>query len=391
MRRLVAVLLAALAVLYGGVALHLFVQERWAVEIPSALDPDSVQNPEVALGLAQTRFEANRFREEELELVRRALRQAPSFYQPSFLLATFHASRLDKPEAVRAAYQAALARYPANGRLQLSYGTWLLESRASLDGWRSASEPGVLRDPLPEAEGRLRTAMELEPELSWTALRALARNRVPPSRWGALVPEHPRARAHLLDALFQAGELDSVWESLGEGLLSSRDPNVLRRIVHWGLEGERPEIALRAAESWKNLVEQSRGDGPDLLEPVLWVSRAHLALGQEEAAYDALAGTLERVEAKFGATSRTSLELLCAMGEEYLRRGHVVTAEALFQQAVSRRSSYVPALLGLARSLRRAGDDLGAVNRYEEVLRIEPDNVPARRELTSLLAKGRAR
>lgn len=391
MRRLVAVLVAALAALYGGVAFHLFVQERWALEIPTALDPESVQNPEVALGLAQTRFEANRFREEELELVRRALRQAPSFYQPSFLLATYHASRLEKPEAVRAAYQAALARYPANGRLQLSYGTWLLESRASLDGWRRASEPGVLHDPLPEAEEHLRTAMELEPELSWTALRALSRNRVPPSRWGALVPEHPLARTHLLDALFQAGELDSVWESLGEGLLSSRDPNVLRRIVRWGLEGDKPEIALRAAESWKKLVEQSRGEGPDLLEPVLWVSRAHLALGQDDAAYDALAATLERVETKFGATSRTSLELLCAMGEEYLRRGHVVTAEALFQQAVSRRSSYVPALLGLARSLRRAGDDLEAVSRYEEVLRLEPDNASARQELMSLLAKVQAR
>jgi hypothetical protein len=172
---------------------------------------------------------------------------------------------------------------------------------------------------------------------------------VPPARWGALVPEDPLARTHLLDALFQAGAIDSVWESLGEDLLSSRDPNVLRRIVRWGLEGKRPEVALRAAESWKKLVEESRGEGPDLLEPVLWVSRAHLALGQEEAAYETLSATLERVEAKLGATSRTSLDLLCAMGEEYLKRDQVVTAEALFQQAVSRRSTYVPALLGLAR------------------------------------------
>jgi len=291
---------------------------------------------------------------------------------------------------VRAAYEAAVARYPANGRLQLSYGTWLLESRASLDGWRSPEEPAVLRDPLPDAELHLKTAMALEPELAWAALGALSRNRVPPTRWGALVPDHPIARTHFLDALFQAGQLDAVWESLGEDLLSSRDPNVLRRIVYWGLEGERPEIALRAASSWKSLVEES-GEGPNLLEPVLWVSRAHLALGQEEEAYDALAATLETVEARFGATSRSSLELLCAMGEEYLRRGHVVTAEALFQQAVSRRSSYVPALLGLARSLRQTGDDLEAVKRYEEVLRLEPDNASARQELMALLAKGGTR
>jgi Tfp pilus assembly protein PilF len=388
MRRLLAVPLAGLAVLYGAVAVHLFIQERWVLDAPPTLDPDEVRNPEVALGLAQSRFEANRFREEELELVLKALRQAPSFYQPSFLLATFYASRLEKPETVRAAYEAALGRYPTNGRLQLSYGTWLLESRASLDGWRSASEPGVLRDPLPDAEAHLKAAMELEPELSWAALRALSRNRVPPARWGALVPRDPLAQTHLLDALFQAGEIDSVWETLGEDLLSSRDPNVLRRIVRWGLEGKRPEAALRAAESWKKLVEESRGEGPDLLEPVLWVSRAHLALGQEEAAYEALSATLERVEAKLGATSRTSLDLLCAMGEEYLKRDQVVTAEALFQQAVSRRSTYVPALLGLARSLRRSGDDLEAVKRYEEVLRLEPDNASARQELASLLAKG---
>jgi tetratricopeptide (TPR) repeat protein len=386
MRRLVAVLFAALVVPYGAVAFRLFVQERWALEIPAVVAPSRIENPEIAIGLLQTRFEANRFREEELDLLRRALIGAPSFYQPAFLLATFHASRFSEPARVRAAYEAAVARYPANGRLRLSYGTWLLRSRASLDGWRSAEEPGVLRDPLPDAETHLKAAMALEPELSWSALGALSRNRVSPARWGALVPDHPLARTHLLDALFQAGELDAVWESLGEDLLSSRDPNVLRRIVHWGLQGKRPEYALRAAESWKGLVEES-GDGTNLVEAALWVSRAQLALGREEEAYDAMATTLEKVEVRFGAASRTSLELLCAMGEEYQRRGHLVVAETLFRQAVSRRSSFVPALLGLGRTLRQTGDDLEAVKAYEEALRLEPGNDSARKELAALLAK----
>ena len=69
----------------------------------------------------------------------------------------------------------------------------------------------------------------------------------------------------------------------------------------------------------------------------------------------------------------------------------MVTAEALFQQAVSRRPAYVPALLGLARSLRQTGDDLEAVKRYEEVLRLEPENASARQELKSLLAKAGTR
>jgi tetratricopeptide (TPR) repeat protein len=174
---------------------------------------------------------------------------------------------------------------------------------------------------------------------------------------------------------------------LGEDLLSSRDPNVLRRVVYWGLEGDRPEIALKAASRWKSLVEES-GEGTSLVEPVLLLSRAHIALGREEEAYDAFSATLEGVEAKFGAESRASLELLCAMGEEYLRRGRIVTAEAVFQQAVSRRSTYAPALLGLARTLRQSGADAEAVKRYEEVVRLEPENSSARQELASLLAKG---
>ncbi len=387
MRSLVAVFVAALVLLYTAVAFLLFVQDRWALDLPSDVEPGEVQNPAVALALVQTRFEANRFREEELELLRRALQQAPSFYEPSFLLATFHASRLSEPSKARAAYEAAVARYPANGRLQLAYGTWLLESRASLDGWTSLEEPGALRDPLPDAELHLKAAMALEPELAWAALSALARNRVPPARWGALVPDHPLARTHLLDALFQAEQLDFVWESLGEDLLSSRDPNVLRRVVYWGLEGDRPEIALRAASTWKGLIEES-GEGTSLVEPVLLVYRAHVALGREEEAYEAFSTTLEEVETRFGAGSRASLELMCAMGEEYLRRGRIVTAEAIFQQAVSRRSTHAPALLGLARTLRQAGAHAEAVKRYEEVVRLEPENSSARQELASLLAKG---
>ncbi len=388
MPRLLAVLFTALVALYGAVAFDLFFQERSALEIPATVHPEQVENPEAAIAIAQTRFGENRFREQELALVRRALEQAPSFYEPPFLLAAFHASRLSEPARVRAAYEAALARYPANGRLQLSYGTWLLQSRASLDGWKIGGEPGVLRDPLSDAELHLKTAMALEPELSWSALDALAQYRVPASRWGALIPEDAIARTHYLDALFQAGQLDSAWESLGADLLASSDPNVLRRIVAWGLGGGRPEIALEAASRWKDLAQESEDEPSRFFEPALWLFRAQLALGKEEAAYDAFVATLEEVEGRFGAESGASLELLCAVGEEYLRRGRLVTAESIFQQAVSKRSTYVPALLALARTLRQMGSDLEAAGRYEEVLRLEPGNGFAKRELTSLLAKG---
>jgi Tfp pilus assembly protein PilF len=386
MRRLFAVVLAALVALYAAVALRIFLQERWAADVPGAVDPERIVNPEVAIGLAKARFETNRFRDDELALVRRALAGAPSFYEPSFLLATFHAARFSEPARVRAAYEAALARYPANGRLQLAYGTWLLESRSTLTGWRGPE--GGLRDPLDDAELHLKSAMALEPELSWAALEALSRHRVPPRRWGALVPPDALAKTHYLDALFRAGQLDAVWESLGDDLLASRDANILRRVAVWGLEGKRPEVALRAASMWQGLVEDGESDSTRFFEPFLYEFRARLALGEEGAAYDALSAARYRVEAKFGAGSAASLEILSLMGEEYSRLGNRVIAESLFQEALSLRPTYVPALLGLARILRDQGSDLEATTRYEEVLRLDPENDQARRELKSLLAKG---
>jgi tetratricopeptide (TPR) repeat protein len=133
-------------------------------------------------------------------------------------------------------------------------------------------------------------------------------------------------------------------------------------------------------------VEASDGDGSKIVEAALWVSRAQIASGDETGAYEALATTLESVETRFGHESRASLELLCAMGEEYATRGQLVLAESLYREAASRRSSYAPALLGLARTLRRAGSDLDAVEQYEQVLRLEPDNDSAREELKALLA-----
>jgi tetratricopeptide (TPR) repeat protein len=389
MRKLFALSLAALVLLYAFGAVYLFRQARWVEDVPASVDPGEIDHPDAILSLLQSRFAGNRFRDEELGLVRRALLHAPSFYQSPFLLATFHAGRLERPDRVREAYEAALSRYPANGRLQLAYGIWLLSSRGDLKAWIRPADPTGLHDPLPDAEARLKRAMELEPELAWQALTALSRNRVPSTRWAALVPDHPLARTSLLDALFQEGRIAEVWEALERGELPSDHPEILRRIVRWGLEGGAPEVALDAALRWRALVESKRGEGPDLFEPTLWVSRARDALGDPDGAYEALVATLERVESKFGASSRLSVEFLCAMGDEYLARGQVATAEALFEQAASRSPSHVPALLGLARSLGRSGDDEGALSRYEDVLEVEPGNAVARRELTTILAKRR--
>jgi tetratricopeptide (TPR) repeat protein len=187
--------------------------------------------------------------------------------------------------------------------------------------------------------------------------------------------------------LFQDGRVEEVMAALERGDLPSDRPEILRRIVHWGLDGGAPEVALDAALRWQSLVESKRGEGPDLFEPTLWVARAHLALGNAGEAYDVLETTLQLVESKFGASSRLSVDFLCAMGDEYLKRGQLATAEALFGQAASRSPSHVPALLGLARSLGRSGDEEGALARYEEALELEPGNAAARQEIKTLLAQ----
>jgi tetratricopeptide (TPR) repeat protein len=387
MRRLLGVALAALVALYAAIAFELFAQNRWAEAVPESVPVEELRHPEALLALAQARFASNRFRDQELALVKRALAALPSSYEPPYLLATFYAARLERPEMVRAAFDAAVGRYPANGRLQLSYGSWLLESRQTLAGWQIGTEPGGFRDPLPDAELHLKAAMELEPDLSWRAFSALARNRIETTRWPALVPDDPLARTNLLDALFQAGEVETVWEALSAGSLPSDDPIVLRRIVHWGLGGDRPEVALEAARAWQGQVDRSKGGGPELFEPARAVVRAQLALGDPAAAYESLMETLDRVESSSGVSHRASLEFLCSMGDEFLQQGLLATAEALYLEASARSPSYAPALLGLARILARSGDEEGAVARYEEALRLDPKSETAARELKSLLLR----
>ena len=114
--------------------------------------------------------------------------------------------------------------------------------------------------------------------------------------------------------------------------------------------------------------------------------------GEEpEASNRILEEALSSVETKFGPSSRVTLDALCALGSEYLSRGQTFSAESFYAQAVSRAPSYVPALLGLARSLSRSGDAEGAILRYEEVLRLEPENQSARYELRRALVRASRR
>jgi Tfp pilus assembly protein PilF len=387
MRRLVALLLATFAALYSSAAVFFYVQEIWAREPERVTveDDGRLLHPEAPIGVVRSRFDRYRYTEEELALVRRSLLEAPAFYQAPFLLATYHANRLESPETTRAAFEAAIRRYPANGRLHLAFGTWLLQSRTSIEGWIDPEQPNRLRDPLPVAESHLRSAMALEPDLAWTALRALDDYHIPPARWAALVPDDDLARRHLVDVLITGGHPEEGNALLRNELSKSDDPAVLRQLTLRGLEGGDPELTLAAATKWQEAVERTKGIGPALFEPTLYIARAHRAAGDTEAAYQSMQDVLDRLEARLGRDSRVTLDFLCAMATEYLSVGQTLTAESMFGEVLSRSPSHVPALLGLARALARAGDPDAAIDRYREVLAFEPHHPEADRELRRLL------
>lgn len=387
MYRLVALAVTAVAAVYIAGAVYFFRQEQWARE-PSrvATTAAEARHPEAVLGLLQERFARQRFGDPELALVREALEQAPSFYQSAFFLATYHASRLEQFDKVRAAYEAALTRYPANGRLHFAYAVWLLESRRSLAGWYDPEHPARLRDPLEAAEAHLRRAMVLERDLSWRALDALETHRVPPERWLALTPADALSRRHLIDALFRGGHDEVGLELARDAVAESTDPPMLRTAALLALEARSPELALAAASKWQAL-ESKSGARSRTLDAALVMSRAHESLGDVDASNRVLEEALAGIETRFGPSSRPALEALCELGNEHLSRGRPFAAESFYTQAVSRSPSYVPALFGLARSLSRAGDLEGAITRYHDVLRIEPEHEAARRELRAVLAR----
>ena len=217
-----------------------------------------LRHPDALLGALQHRFDAPLFGPSELALAHRALGEVPSFYQTPFFIATYHANRFENVLAIRSGFEAAIERYPANGRLHVAFATWLLKSRASLSGWQDPDAPRSLKDPLPVAERHMQRGMELEPELSWPALEALRVCRIPPERWVALTPPAPLAQRHPLDALLAGRYYEAGSAILGERLEQMSDPDLLRVAAQIGLEGG-ADLALNAAERWQAVLERGRG------------------------------------------------------------------------------------------------------------------------------------
>ena len=125
-------------------------------------------------------------------------------------------------------------------------------------------------------------------------------------------------------------------------------------------------------------VPRFRADATVLRTSTDWVSL------HKELVVSGAGNTVSFVEAGSGGTNKAVLELLCAMGHEYLRAKQLTLAQSLFGEASALSRRYLPAALGLARTYRRQGNPAAAVREYRRALQIEPGNREAEEALGEL-------
>ena len=129
MRLLLILLFSAAGALYSVAAFHAYREETFARTTATDRLPEDAVHPEANLRVIREAIETRDYTDRLLPRLERALDEAPSFYQPPLLLAAFRANRLELPEQTARSFEAALSRFPSNGRLHLMYAEWLLTPR----------------------------------------------------------------------------------------------------------------------------------------------------------------------------------------------------------------------------------------------------------------------
>lgn len=342
---------------------------------------DASAHPEANLRIVRESLDSNDYSDRLIPHIETSLEQAPSFYQAPFLMASFYANRLEQPELTRKSFEAALTRFPSNGRLHLTYAEWLLLPRASAP-YRSFRNESVL-DARGLALDHIESATTLEPDLTQQALNLMLRFQVPIPEWVDRLPPSEETNALLLHVLDRApGNLDVRRKLLAQFLESATTTELLRWVTQFGEKWGEPELSLRAAERWREKAIES-GAGDDLVRSTVALARMALASGNSDSAYRLLRETLSTIEAR-GLPTESALELLCRIGDEYQRRRQHAMAQGLYSEAIAMSSYHAPAYVGLARNYRALGDLENARRELEEVLRFDPSNADAARELEQL-------
>jgi tetratricopeptide (TPR) repeat protein len=338
------------------------------------------------LGRLRAAFAAGEYSDDLQPYLERALAQAPTFYQPPFLLAAFHANRLERPDVIDNSFEAAIARFPSNGRLHLTYAEWLLTPRATAAYRSYRATPGAdERDAAERAMRHVGRATALEPDLVRRALEVLLRFRVPVDSWAIVLPEDETTRRLILHAVDRAPrDRPARRELLRASLSQAREVATLELVSYFGRNWNEPEIALDASETWyqKTLAD---GTGSDITKSALSLARDCLDNAQPDRAYDVVRNTVSTLaERELG---ETNAELLVGAGDLYLARGRIAMAQSLFTEAATSFPYHAKAYLGLALTYQRAGDPESAIVELERVLELDPENNQARTLLTALLER----
>lgn len=304
----------------------------------------------------------------------RALEEAPAYYQAAFLMATFLANRIDEPERVRASFEAALSRYPHNGRLHLTYAEWLLTPRAPAPYRRFREAPS--EDLREKALSHVEEATRLEPDLTRTALRILLRFRVPSEEWAARLPRTERTELLILEAVDRSPSSRRLRETLLRQFLTGAETMELQqRITVYARRWDLPEIATEGAEKWRGSA-LALGAGNEIVGATASLASLLLDGGENDRAFSLIRETLDALEEQ-SIPAETAVDLLANVGTTYLNRGRRAMAQALLTEAVTLSPYHVPSHLGLARIFRDSGDLEEARRELESVLRIEPANAQA--------------
>jgi Tetratricopeptide repeat len=300
-------------------------------------------------------------------------------------MAAFYANRLERPEVIRKSFEAALERFPSNGRLHLTYSEWLLTPRPTAPYRAFRAEDESLP---PEAERELAlthidTALGLEPELTREALRMLLRFRVPEPIWAERLPPTDETLQLVLETVDRTEANPEARRSLLQDSLARGSALPLfRSIAYYAERWGETTIALDAAGRWRRAALDEGASG-EIVKATTAAARLHLAANDGDRAYELTRSTISLVEER-GLPSETTLVLLCNVGDEYLNRGQTAMAQGLFSEAAAISRFHVPAVLGLARAYRAAGDLASARSELERALALDPSNETARRQLDEI-------
>jgi Tfp pilus assembly protein PilF len=388
MRLALLLLLLLAGTIYTGAAWHSYREDTSAREDRANPPPEGFRHPEANLRIVRAAIENNDYSDRLLPHLERSLDEAPSYYQVPFLIAAFYANRLERPDLVRRSFEAALARFPSNGRLHLIYAEWLLTPRATAPYRAFRREAGPESREL--ALERLTSATALEPDLTRQALRLMLRFQVPVVEWADRLPRSEATQALILESLDRASEDREVRARfLTESLATASTIELRRRISQYSERWGEPELALEAASKWREAAVAS-GEGREIVGATVAIARHLLAGSDSERAYQLLRETLREMEAR-SLPAENSLELLCLLADEYRRRRQHAMAQGLYSEAVALSAHYAPAHVGLARNHRELGELESSRRELERVLEFDPSNADAARELEELakLAIGR--